>query len=158
MPSTPGATAAAAAPAAPAAPAAETKEKKPAPALPTLAHGSASKDDNGEVRVYNAFPEYTGRSSSRPYGADENECREAALAFVRAYYYEFDSMSFQYRNVPGKWLGNRWRYTFTQIIRDTKRTGNTITIDVNPDYYDAENDMHYPEVVYYKAVKKNWTN
>ena len=154
----PGASAAAPAAAAPA-DAAETKEAKILPALPTLSHGSASKDDNGEVRTYTAYPEYTaGRRSAKPFGADEKDCREAALAFVRAYYYDFDSMSFQYRDVPGVWKGDRWQYTFTQIIRETKRTGNTITIAVNPDYYDAENDMHYPEVVYYRSIKKVWTN
>ncbi len=156
---------AAAAPAAPAAaPAADaasdtSSAAKIIPALPTLSHGDAVKDDNGEVRRYTAYPEYTaGKRSAKPFGADEKSCREAALAFVRAYYYDFDSMSFQYRDVPGVWKGDRWQYTFTQIIRETKRTGNTITIAVNPDYYDADNDMHYPEVVYYSSVKKIWTN
>ena len=108
-----------------------------------------TKDDNREIRSYVADSARSNRVSKSPFGLSEMDCRAKAIAFVRKNYYYFDSMSFSYRNEPGKWKGNRWEYTWYQIIRDTKRTGNYINISVNP-----ENG----EIISYKSVRKNWTD
>lgn len=107
------------------------------------------KDKNGEIRSYKAPSVASARVSRTPFGKGEMECRQNALAFVRKNYSYFDSMDFSHRDQPGKWKGDRWEYTWYQLIRDTKRTGNFITISINP-----ENG----EVVSYKSVKMNWTN
>lgn len=107
------------------------------------------KDSKGEIRNYSAPSAKSARVSKTPFGMSEIDCRNKALAFVRKNYYYFDSMSFSYRDQPGTWKGNRWEYTWYQIIRDTKKTGNYIKISVNP-----ENG----EVVSYESVRLNWTN
>ena len=104
------------------------------------------RDASGELKsFYN--PEANTKTLKTP--LTEHQSREVALDFIRANYYYFDSMSFEFRNEPGKYSGGKYNFKWVQIIRETKRTGNTIDVSVNP---------YSGMVVSYKAIKKNWTN
>ena len=104
------------------------------------------RDTSGELKSF-FNPEANSKTLKTP--LTELQSREVALEFIRANYYYFDSMSFEFRNEPGKYSGGKYNFKWVQIIRETKRTGNTIDVSVNP---------YSGMVVSYKAVKKNWTN
>ncbi|MBQ7256452.1 MAG: hypothetical protein IJS60_01995 [Abditibacteriota bacterium] len=104
------------------------------------------RDASGELKSF-FNPEANSKTLKTP--LTEHQSREVALEFIRANYYYFDSMSFEFRNEPGKYSGGKYNFKWVQIIRETKRTGNTIDVSVNP---------YSGMVVSYKAVKKNWTN
>lgn len=133
--------------AAAAAPAEESSSDSSAKTLEAEFPGATVvRDTSGELKsFYN--PEANSKTLKTP--LTEHQSREVALAFIRANYYYFDSMSFEFRNEPGKYSGGKYNFKWVQIIRETKRTGNTIDVSVNP---------YSGMVVSYKAVKKNWTN
>lgn len=119
------------------APSAEIKEEYP--------KAKITRDKTGEMRnFYN--PEALKKDKSK---LNELQSREVALAFIRENYYYFDTMSFEYRKQPGVFSGGTYNYKWIQIIRETKKTGNTIDVSVNP---------YSGMVVSYKSTRKNWTN
>ena len=124
------------APTAPA-PSAEIKDEYP--------KAKITRDKTGEMRsFYN--PEALKKDKSK---LNELQSREVALAFIRENYYYFDTMSFEFRKQPGVFSGGTYNYKWIQIIRETKKTGNTIDVSVNP---------YSGMVVSYKSTRKNWTN
>jgi len=119
------------------APSAEIKDEYP--------KAKITRDKTGEIRsFYN--PEALKKDKSK---LNELQSREVALAFIRENYYYFDTMSFEYRKQPGVFSGGTYNYKWIQIIRETKKTGNTIDVSVNP---------YSGMVVSYKSTRKNWTN
>lgn len=110
-----------------AAPAEEKKELKNLEA--TFPGATVVRDDKGEVRKFHN-PDAMKKTEKQP--LSELECREAALAFIRANYYYFDTMSFDERDSAGNFRNGVYSFRWIQKVRDTKITGNTIEVSVCP--------------------------
>lgn len=107
---------------------------------------TVKRDETGEVRSFynpSAMNKVEGKHLS------ELQSREAALAFIRQYYYYFDTMSFEFRPSAGELNGGVYSFMWYQKVRDTKKTGNEINITVNP---------YSGLVVKYNSTRKNWDN
>lgn len=102
---------------------------------------------NNEVRVF-INPD-ANVLTEKSKNLNELQSREIALEFIRANYYYFDTMSFEYRPSAGTLKGGVYTYKWVQIIRETKKTGNTIEISVNP---------KTGKVTKYKSTRQNWDN
>ena len=131
---------------APAEEAAPAEDNSPKTLEAKLPNATINRDAEGEIR---SFYNPDAVKKTRTTGLTEHQSRQVALDFIRANYYYFDTMSFEFRNEPGVYKGGNYHFKWVQIIRETKKTGNTIDVVVNP---------MSGEVVKYSSTRNKWTN